>query len=434
MTVGIGFQGGILGFGAEGTWGTGVAPTSFVALTDEGITVEEERLHSEAIPEIFTDDDEVAKGAISVSGEAEFEARYEGWELLLKHGMGAVASAESASFVVSATNKKLDFNIGSTELTATVAEGTYIAGATQATALSLCKAIYDAIVAAEAVGTYTVAFSSSTKKFTITRSTGTFAILWNTGTNKATGIATLIGYATTADDTGGLTYTSDTALVPVYAHTFTLADNLPTGLTFEVDKDTAAFTVEGGKINTLGMSIEPGGFLKTKIGIVGEDMTTGTVTASTLSTSPLVNFTQGTISFASSTVQVKSASFNLNNNLGVDRRFIGSRLIAQPMRSKKIEVNGTFTLEFDGVTQYNDFRAATSRALVLTFAGETSAIKTGYSYGLVITFPVVKLTSGVPKMSDEGIIEIELPFKAYASSTSAREMNMVLTNRIVSVA
>jgi len=167
---------------------------------------------------------------------------------------------------------------------------------------------------------------------------------------------------------------------------------------------------------------------------LGEDITTGSVTASTLSTSPLVNFAQGVISYAGSTVQVKSASITLNNNLKGDRRFIGSRLIAEPTRSKKIEVNGTLKLEFDGVAQYNDFRAATSRAVILTFTGETSAIKTGYTYSLVINLPIIKLTQAMPKFAAEGPMEIDLPFKAYAGSSAAREMNLVLTNRIVSVA
>lgn len=118
------------------------------------------------------------------------------------------------SFVVSAANNKLNFNIGAAELTATITNGTYVMGTSQATAASLCKAIYDAIVAAEATGTYTVTHNG--KNMIITRSAGTLSLLWKTGTNGADGtdthIGTLCGYSDAADDTGALTYTADTAV------------------------------------------------------------------------------------------------------------------------------------------------------------------------------------------------------------------------------
>lgn len=435
MTVGLGFQGGVIAVGEESTWGTAVAPTKAIEIISEGINVAEERLHSGAIPQIYTDDDEVSKGAVTVSGEAEIETRWEGQELLLKHAMGGAASAEATSFVITLnTNDFIDFiEESGSELSAQITAGTYSLGADSSVAGSLCKAIKDAM---ELVGdgTYTVTHNTSTHIITIAVSGSkvTFKMLGSTGTNKTKSAMTTLGYAMT-DQTLAASQVAGTAVVPVYTHTFTLTDALPTGLTIEVDKDTTAFLVEGGKINTFSMAIEYGNFLKTKIGIIGEDMTTTTVTALTPSTSPLITFAQGSISYAGSTVQVTQASFSLNNNLKADRRFIGSRLIAEPTRSKKIEVNGTIQLEFDGVAQYNDFRAATSRALVLTFTGETSAIKTGYSYSMVITFPVIKLTAAMPKFNAEGPLTIDLPFKAYASSGAAREFNIVLTNKIVSV-
>ena len=432
---GLGFKGGILGFGVETEFGTAVTPTKFIEINSDGLGVEQEHLHSEAIPQIYQDETENTQGAVTTSGEVEFEMRYEGMELLLKHAMGSVATSEVASFIVLATNKYLDFDIGAGELIATVAEGTYAAGTSQAVAGSLCKAIYDAIVVAEPVGTYTVTFSTTTKKFTITRSAGTLSILWKTGTHGSdlldTHIGTLIGFSDAADDTGSLSYAADNAVVSVYNHTFTLADDLPVGLTFEVDRDISAFTVEGGKINTLAMSIEQGGFLKSTLGIVGEDMTAAAATSPTLPTSALVNFTQGVLQYNSVTRSVPSASFTLNNNLKTDRRFIGSRLVSEPQRSGKIEVTGTFTVEFETLDEYNDFRAATSRALTLTFTG--GLIKTAHSYTLTITFPVIKLTAGVPMISDAGIISIELPFKAYATSLVAREFNMVLKNTIATI-
>lgn len=140
------------------------------------------------------------------------------------NGSGATLTASNAvycpwvdigysddSFTVDATNNMIDFNIGADELHATVASGTYTMGTNQTTAGSLCKAVYDALHAAEAVGTYTVTFNGS--KVIITRSAGTFELLWKTGVNGSdnldTHIGTLLGYDDSADDTAALSYTAD---------------------------------------------------------------------------------------------------------------------------------------------------------------------------------------------------------------------------------
>lgn len=120
-------------------------------------------------------------------------------------------------FNITDTNKFFDFDIGGAEKNATVATGMYYPGATQADAGTLCKALYDAIVAVEGAGTYTVSYSTVTQKFTITRSAGTFNILWKTGVygsdNTDTHIGTILGYSDTADDTGALSYVSDNTTV-----------------------------------------------------------------------------------------------------------------------------------------------------------------------------------------------------------------------------
>ena len=431
MAPGLGFQGAIVGYGAETVYGTPVAVTKFNELNSDGLVVNEERIHSAAIPAIFNDDDEVSQGQINCAGDLAIEMRYQGMETLIKHAMGAVASTEVASFVVGATNNKLDFNIGAGALVATIASGTYIMGASQLTALSLCKAIYDAIVSAEGTGTYTVTYSTTTNKVTITRSAGTFSILWNTGTNTLVSIAALIGFSTAADSTGGLTYTGATALTAVYDHVFTLADALPTGLTLEIDRDITAFTFAGGKINTMAMTIEANNFLMATFGIIANQVANAAATAQSLPTSPLVVFSQGAITYGGASTNVKTFNFTLNNQLSTDRRFIGSRIMAEPQRSAKIDVSGSLTLEFDDATKYADFRAMTSRAVVLTCTG--AVIKAALTYGITINFPIVKLTGNTPTVNNAGVITVDYPFKAYASDSSSREMTITVRNSLASV-
>ena len=94
-------------------------------------------------------------------------------------------------FVVSSgigENDKIDFKVGvGSELNATVAAGTY-------TAYDLAKAIKTAMDAAGGGTTFTVAFSLTTKKFTITPSASTVTLLWLSGTNNAKGLYALIGW------------------------------------------------------------------------------------------------------------------------------------------------------------------------------------------------------------------------------------------------
>lgn len=548
MALALGFKGAILGFASETVWGTAVTPTIFVEMNSDSIVVEEDRLHSEAIPGIYTDDDEVSQSLVNASGDAEFEMRYEGMGVLFKHAMGSVDTVEVASFAVITGNKYIDFkedaggeltatgtvatykmgerghyeidatnnkinfkeDAGS-ELTATLSSAEYADAAALAAQIktqmesagsgtytitysaTTCKftvsvaggastfqflwktgtngadgtdtaphdelgfldtldgidaasdvsdystidpsgtlcAHLKTILEAAGAGTYTVTFSNSTKKITIAVAGGAAAVqfLWKTGThgsdNTDDHMGTLLGFDDTADGANGASDISDNVIVTVFDSTYKLTDDLPTGITFAVDRDTSAFIVEGGKIDSLSLSNDVGGWMMGTIGIVGEDMTNGAVTAATLPTSPLVTFAQGAISHGSA-IPVTSWSFTLSNNLKTDRRFIGSRLISEPKRSGKIEVTGTMTAEFDSVSEYDDFRAATEREITMTYTG--GDIKTGFTYTMTITFPITILTSGNPTISDEGAIMIELPFKAYATDSSTREFNIVLRN------
>lgn len=65
-------------------------------------------------------------------------------------------------------------------------------------------------MSAASVDTISCAWSNSTGKFTISSDGSTLSLLWNSGTNTANSAKTKLGFSNT-DDTGALTYTSDTA-------------------------------------------------------------------------------------------------------------------------------------------------------------------------------------------------------------------------------
>lgn len=104
---------------------------------------------------------------------------------------------------IAAADTKLDFLDGVTTRVATVAAKLYTDPYELATALAA------SMNSLGSANTFTVAYSSTTGKFTISSSGATFSLLWNTGANTANTIGDKIGFLVAADDTGGLTYTSD---------------------------------------------------------------------------------------------------------------------------------------------------------------------------------------------------------------------------------
>jgi len=102
---------------------------------------------------------------------------------------------------------KIVADIGAGDVSITVPTGFY------KSPHELAAAILTALQGSLA-GTYTVAYSDSTGKFTITKSAGTLGIKWLTGTQS---IGATLGF--TADDTGALTYTADSAISYAAAYT-----------------------------------------------------------------------------------------------------------------------------------------------------------------------------------------------------------------------
>jgi len=437
MSLALGFKGGILGIGEESTYGTAVTRDKFIEITSDGLTVEEERVESATLNALYHDEDNVKRGSISVNGDIECEMRYSGMEKLLKHALGTVSTAEQTSFEVTSSNKYIDFKEdGGSEQSCSVAESTYKMGTSSSEDDTLCKAIKTALEDTGS-GTYTVSYSTTTKKITIAVSGAVSAVqfLWKTGThgsdNTDDHIGTLIGFDDSSDTSSSSSLTGDNTLTCVYKHTFSIDDDLPTGLSLEVDRDIKGFLVEGAKINTLSMSAEVNALLKATFGIIGEEMTACDVTSATLPTAPLISFEDIAVTYDGGSKDVKSIEWTLNNNLKTDRYYLNSRQIKEPERSAKLEVTGTLTIDFDGTTEYDDFRAASSKAIVATATGST--IKGSHTYKMTITFGQVKLTGGVPQIADAGIIPLELPFKAYAADSNDREVTIELINTLASV-
>jgi hypothetical protein len=181
---------------------------------------------------------------------------FDGNEMKLLAGVFGADSIEPL-FVVTTSNNKIDFTESSGALVASVAAASYT-GTTLATAIAAALN-----GTATKTGTYTCTWSASTLKFTISETAGptNFTLMWNTGTNKATDISTLCGFADAADDTGAATYTSDIACVGsgAYKHTLSMADTTD-GIFFGygVEKGTKIHVVPSLKPMKFSLTVNSG--------------------------------------------------------------------------------------------------------------------------------------------------------------------------------
>lgn len=151
-----------------------------------------------------------ASFTMDANGYGEVEFSFEGTKYLFN------------PIIITASSKFIDFTDDAGTFAASVAEGVY------KTPVELADSLQAAMNAASTED-YTVSFSSSTGKFTITSATtAVLSILWNTGTNAANSIGTKLGFLVAANDIGALTYTSDNeqSYAPSLTPSYDVADKI----------------------------------------------------------------------------------------------------------------------------------------------------------------------------------------------------------------
>ncbi len=222
-----------------------------------------------------------------------------------------------------------------------------------------------------------------------------------------------------------------------YQHVFTIADQLPTGLTIEAFRDSSQFVTEpnksfqysGCKIESLTFENSAEDLLRVTASIMGQDEARVAKGSESFSSEKVIPYHQGVLTWDGTDIEVEDWSISLNNNLGT-RPKLNSRVTREPVRDAKLEVVGSFTTEFSSWAQYDDFRNATEREMIITYTGDTiggSVAKT------------VKLECGVAVLTDEtvvaaapGRILIDQSFKAYRT-TSANELILTMINETATV-
>jgi hypothetical protein len=217
----------------------------------------------------------------------------------------------------------------------------------------------------------------------------------------------------------------------VYQHVFTIRDILsPYSLTLEIERDVAKYIATGCKIAGMQWSVRANELMVCSVDVIGKDVTTGSGGTASFSTSPLILGSHAVLTWGGTELSVEQATIKIENGLGGDRRFLGSRYIAEPVREGKIGVSGSFVAEFENQSQYDDFRAATTRELIILCTGPT--ITGAYTYLFKLQCPVSYLDKYSPSVDSPGRITVDVPFTAMRNDSN-NELTLTVRNTESSV-
>jgi hypothetical protein len=347
----------------------------------------------------------------------------------LYSNLGGVSSAEQTAITITSSNKHIDFNIGASDLDAQIATGDYVIGTTSATASTLCKAIKDALLAADATGTYTVTYSRTTQKFSIIRSTGTFNIKWVTGTNVANGAATTLGY--TADDTGLLTYVSDSQVKYAFKHTFTRGTSIQrTAYTLFMDRGLSVKKYNLGTTKKFMITVPVDNLITMEADVLFKTEASGSIGSPAYPTNAFLGFNHATIKIGGvANTDIHNLQVSFDNSAKLQRTLSQSQDGADILAAGKFMIDGSFTIFFQDEVERAKFLANTSNTLQVTMAGDT--IQGTYKYTVDLNLYRIHYKA-YPFGEQEGLLAAKVDFTGVYSSTDSKAIQVDVTNQDVS--
>ncbi len=343
--------------------------------------------------------------------------------------LGGVTSAEQTVITITASNKYIDFNIGSSDLAATIATGDFVIGTASTETGSLCKAIKDALLAADATGTYTVTYSRTTQKFSIIRSTGTFNIKWITGTNTANGAKTILGY--TADDTGLLTYVSDSQVKFGFKHTFTRGTGIQrVGYTFFMDRGLSVKKYNLSTVKKLQLNVPVDNIVMMEADVLCKTEASGSIGSPAYPTNEYLGFNHATVKIGGvANTDIHNLVLNIDSSAKVQRTLNQSQDANDILCAGKLMIDGTFTIYFQDEVERAKFLANTSNTLQITLAGD--AIQGTYKYTVDANLYRIHYKA-FPFGEQDGLLAAKVEFTGVYSSSDSKAIQVDVTNQDVS--
>ena len=361
-------------------------------------------------------------------GKVQWEANPENIGEHLMAAFGTDTITEGAAFAVTSANKRIDFTEdGGSEVTAVLVEGSYAMGASSAVAGSLCAQIKTQMEAVNGASTYTVTYSFTTKKLTITKSAGVFVLKWQSGTNTATSSKTLLGF-TNADTSSAIAATSDSTTASfVMAHAFTrVASELLPTYSWWIDSGNKYQQFAGCMLNKLEFTAKAKEYVLADAewhGLSYDD--TGSSKSPSYSTQRAFVFQDATLLMdAAQVYDYDNLKVTIENDVEVMHALSASKY-GRLIYSKGLMVTVTADFYFVDTTQYAKFLAGTTAALNLTLTGAT--IANSLPYKLVLDLPEIQYRAA-PLHNPQGPIKVTFAAVAKYNVSAAYTMKATLTN------
>ena len=197
-----------------------------------------------------------------------------------------------------------------------------------------------------------------------------------------------------------------------YTHAYTIADDVPTGLTIENVRGTGTSEVfEGCRLNSGTFAVSAGGVMTCEFDVIAETSATrasaGTPSFSATD-APILHSHAGQLSWNSATYDLIDLSLTVNNALAV-RQHLGSAVTKKPLRSDFQSVEMSVTVEVEDQL-YADFLSDVESDCSITFTSgaKTFTIEVQNAYLSTVSDPV----------SDANIVRQSLTFIGQSDGTN----------------
>ena len=199
-----------------------------------------------------------------------------------------------------------------------------------------------------------------------------------------------------------------------FTHAYTIADDVPTGLTIENVRGTGTSEVlEGCRLNSGTFAVSAGGVMTCEFDVIAETgSATPRVAAGTPNFSatdaPILHSHAGQLSWNSASYDLIDLSLTVNNALAV-RQHLGSAVTKQPLRSDFQSVEMSVTVEVEDQL-YADFISDVESDCSITFTSgaKTFTIEVQNAYLSTVSDPV----------SDANIVRQSLNFIGQSDGTN----------------
>lgn len=210
--------------------------------------------------------------------------------------------------------------------------------------------------------------------------------------------------------------------------TFTPGDMTGLGLTTQFGRPNrngvvTPFTYAGCKVQSWEIAVNAGEIATMGLTLVAKSETTSTTlaTAAYANTISPMTFVNGTFTLGGSSLCVRSATIQGENNLSTDRICVGQNTIDEPLEMDLREYTGEAEVEFYDLTLYNRFLLGTEAALSLQFVSVPASC--------TLTINANVRTDGeTPTIDGKDILTHTLSFKAVGTNSDSSALTMVLVS------